>query len=72
MDPAEIRAWFGGDGGPRGEGAGSRYLKVVCRRPDCGYQVRVTRKWLDLGAPRCPIAGHGSMELEDSHRSVWG
>ena len=56
----------------RGEGAGSRYLKVVCRQRGCGCQVRVTRKWLELGAPRCPITGHGSMELEDSHRSVWG
>ena len=66
-------AGYGTRGGmSRGEGAGSRYLKVVCRQPGCGYQVRVTRKWLELGAPRCPITGHGSMELEDSHRSVWG
>ena len=36
----------------RGEGAGSRYLKVVCRQRGCGCQVRVTRKWLELGARR--------------------
>ena len=31
---------------------GTRLLKVAC---DCGYTVRVTRKWLDaLGAPKCP------------------
>ena len=48
----------------RGEGSGSRYLKVVCEVPGCGYQVRVTRKWLALGAPRCAIVGHGEMVLE--------
>ena len=46
---------YGTRGGTsRGEGAGSRYLKVICRQPGCGYQVRVTRKWLALCAPRCP------------------
>lgn len=32
-----------------GEG---RMLKAAC--PVCGYTVRVTRKWLDVGAPVCP------------------
>ena len=68
--PAEFYDWhrrpcgagYGSRGGTsRGEGAGSRYLKVVCRVPGCGYQVRVTRRWLELGAPRCPRPGHGSM-----------
>ena len=31
---------------------GTRLLKVVC--PECGYTVRVTRKWLDVGLPVCP------------------
>ena len=31
---------------------GSRLLKVSC--PDCGYTIRVTRQWLDVGAPECP------------------
>lgn len=31
---------------------GTRLLKVLC--PDCGYVVRVTRKWLDEGYPVCP------------------
>jgi len=31
---------------------GTRLLKVVC--PGCGYTVRVTRKWLDVGNPVCP------------------
>jgi hypothetical protein len=31
----------------------TRLLKCAC--PDCGYNVRVTRKWLDeVGAPLCP------------------
>ena len=33
---------------------GSRLLKVLC--PECGYTVRVTRKWLDAaGPPWCPL-----------------
>ena len=59
------RAGHGTRGGTsRGEGAGSRYLKVICRQPGCGYQVRVTRKWLALGAPRCPRPDHGDLVLE--------
>ena len=58
-------AGYGTRGGvSRGEGSGSRYLKVVCEVPGCGYQVRVTRKWLALGAPRCAIIGHGELVLE--------
>ena len=52
-------------GTSRGEGSGSRYLKVVCQHPGCGYQVRVTRKWLALGTPQCPVADHGIMVPED-------
>lgn len=32
---------------------GTRLLKVSC--PECGYVVRVTRQWLDQGAPCCSI-----------------
>jgi len=31
---------------------GTRLLKAEC--PECGYTVRVTRKWLDVGLPTCP------------------
>ena len=34
---------------PRGAGSGSRYLKAVCQVAGCGYQVRVTRRWLARG-----------------------
>ena len=29
-----------------------RQLKAVCK--ECGYTVRVTRKWLNIGVPVCP------------------
>jgi len=44
-------------GKSRGAGSGSRLLKVTCA--ECGYTARVTRKWLDIGAPHCPL--HGEM-----------
>jgi hypothetical protein len=30
----------------------TRLLKVSC--PDCGYLVRTTQKWLEIGLPLCP------------------
>ena len=64
-DRQPCAAGYGARGGrSRGAGSGSRYLKVVCQVPGCGYQVRVTRKWLALGAPRCAIVGHGELVVE--------
>lgn len=31
----------------------TRMLKATC--PDCGYLIRTSAKWLDLGAPICPV-----------------
>jgi hypothetical protein len=31
---------------------GTRLIKVSCQ--ECGYTVRVTRKWLEVGFPLCP------------------
>lgn len=31
---------------------GTRMLKAAC--PLCGYTVRLTQKWADVGMPRCP------------------
>lgn len=60
-------AGYGARGGTsRGKGSGSRYLKVVCGHPGCGYQMRVTRKWFVMGAPLCPVVGHGSMVLAEA------
>ena len=33
---------------------GTRMLKVQCPDPECGYTVRTTRKWLEVGIPTCP------------------
>lgn len=38
----------------------TRLKKCECR--ECGYTVRVTAKWLEVGAPHCP--NHGAMEVE--------
>lgn len=33
-----------------------RMLKATCPEDECGYTVRITRKWLDAcGAPICPV-----------------
>lgn len=36
--------------GPRKQG--TRMLKLTC--PCCGYTVRTTQKWIEVGMPRCP------------------
>lgn len=41
----------------KGNKQGTRLLKCEC--PECGYTVRVTQKWLDIGNPICP--SHGDM-----------
>jgi hypothetical protein len=33
----------------------TRMLSAKC--PDCGYQVRLTKKWADKGLPICPTDG---------------
>ena len=38
-------------GTSRGTGSGSRMLKAVC--PNCGYTIRLTRKWALRGLPTC-------------------
>lgn len=32
---------------------GTRMLKAEC--PFCGYTIRLTRKWLEVATPRCPV-----------------
>jgi len=34
----------------------TRMLKAAC--PHCGYTVRLTQKWADVGLPECPADGH--------------
>lgn len=44
----------------RGFHPGSRLIKVACS--ECGYICRVTRRWLDGGAPICPCNGNAMKE----------
>lgn len=37
----------------------TRLLKATCTHEKCGYTVRVTSKWLEIGPPHCPL--HGAM-----------
>lgn len=46
---------------PRRPRQTTRLLKVMCV---CGYTVRVTRQWLDIGAPVCPVDGVEMEEVE--------
>jgi hypothetical protein len=39
----------------------TRMIKAECA--DCGYTVRVTRKWIEVGNPHCPL--HGEMDVEN-------
>lgn len=39
----------------------TRMRKAVC---DCGYLIRLTQKWVDVGVPGCPVQGHGQLKLE--------
>lgn len=39
---------------------GTRMLKIAC--PDCGYQVRTTQKWIEVGLPICPCGA----DMEES------
>jgi hypothetical protein len=46
---------------------GTRMILLRC--PDCGYQVRTTQKWIEVGLPVCPcgtemaVAGDNDAEL---------
>jgi hypothetical protein len=40
----------------------TRLIKVVCKNRACGFNCRITRKWIDeVGAPHCPA--HGKMRV---------
>jgi hypothetical protein len=40
---------------------GTRLLKAEC--PACGYTVRLTQKWLDVGLPTCPCGTLMAQEI---------
>ena len=45
----------------------TRLLKAEC--PECGYTIRVSKKWADLGLPTCPI-DRASLALDESGRGA--
>lgn len=48
---------------------GTRMILVKCPEVMCGYQVRTTRKWLDVGLPVCPCGAVMKPELPDEEES---
>ena len=46
-------------GKSRGPGSGSRLIKVICF---CGYTARISRRWLNVGAPICPTCRESMVE----------
>jgi hypothetical protein len=56
----------------------SRLLKAHCTHSKlvgvngeqevCGYTVRVTKKWLEIGPPHCPL--HGPMKVEEDEANA--
>ena len=50
----------------------TRLIKCECEKDACGYNVRVTRKWLEVGAPVCPCAGHGAMSFDAAALEGYG
>jgi hypothetical protein len=47
--------------GPKKQG--TRMIALTC--PGCGYKVRTTQKWIDLGLPQCGCCG---LELEPEQK----
>jgi hypothetical protein len=43
----------------------NRHVKCECET--CGYTVRTTNKWIEIGAPHCPQ--HGAMRVMDAANS---
>ncbi len=43
---------------------GTRMIKVQCPDPACGYQVRTTQKWIDIGLPTCVCGTKMEAEME--------
>ena len=35
----------------------TRMLKAEC--PECGYTIRLSKRWADMGLPSCPTDGAG-------------
>ncbi len=44
----------------------TRMIKVVCPKLECGFLVRTTKKWLEIGVPTCPCGEKMEAELPDT------
>ena len=53
------RLGFGNSSGPKKQT--TRMFKASCECDGCGYTVRLTRKWAEVGAPICPVHGEPMM-----------
>lgn len=42
-------------GGTGSTGPKQTTRMIKCECPSCGYLVRTTQKWIDLGVPSCPV-----------------
>lgn len=56
---AQLDKTKGGNGKKK---QGTRMIKCECET--CGYAVRTTQKWLEIGAPICPVSGHGPLKFD--------
>lgn len=43
----------------------TRMCKLECARAGCGYVVRTTRKWIEIGVPTCCCGGEFEVEIND-------
>jgi hypothetical protein len=48
------RSLLPGKGGDGPKKQGTRMRKLVCTEESCGYTVRTSQKWIDVGLPVCP------------------
>lgn len=48
---------------------GTRMILVRCPKLGCGYQVRTTKKWLEVGVPTCPCGETMVAEIPDEEGS---
>jgi hypothetical protein len=43
----------------------TRMILVKCPKLECGYQVRTTKKWIEVGVPTCPCGEKMVAEMPD-------
>jgi len=48
----------------KGKVQSTRLLKAVC--PDCGYTIRVTAKWVEVGLPTCVCGGEFELSSKNA------